>query len=1357
MRRRYRALLGIAAGLIALPVLLAVLLAGLLYWAGNSAPGRDWIERSTARLSHGHVLLSGLGGSFPQQLTLRRLELRDPQGLWLAIDNVQLQWSPMQLLRRRVQVQSLQASLVDMARAPAYERSRTPSRPFSWPRTELDRLAVDRLQLGAPLTGDPVALQITGSGSWFSLKHLSLQLLAHRLDEVPSVYRASAKLDDDGLQAQLDLEENANGPLAHLAQLPEIGALSIHLQLAGRPHAVATTLAARAGGLTASARGTVDMVTGAASMQVALDASAMTPRAGLSWQSLHLTGQWDGPITAPVTTAQLNAVGLELPSLQLKAVTAQLRGQARALTLDGSVGGLVLPGRVAGLLADSPLTLHAAMRLDQATRPLDFTLAHRLLNASGHWSGGAADGSGNLSASLNDIKPLAAIALLDLEGRGRVQAQLRSHAAAWKLELSSVLDISGGHSALSALLAPRSTLAAVLSFDQRGVRLEHSQLDAAHAHLAAHGGYDSGVMDLDWKLGLPELAVLSPRLGGNAEAQGQIQGRSPRLSVTADLNGQLAVNGSKSGALRLKLRARDVPQRPSGTLQLGGSFDDAPLELDANVLAAADGALVAKIERAVWKSVHAQADLRVAADARAPTGHLDLGMDHLQDLDHLLGQELQGSVDAHADFDDTVPGGRAKVRIAAKDAGVPAQQLQTLSLSGDIDALTTQPALALQLATQGLIRGVPAHAQAQLQGLLNALVLRVNAGSEGDVSTQTQLTSTATLDGAHSDIKVSALQLQYRGQTAHLLAPVVLNFAQGFAVDKLRLGVGQGELQVQGRLNPALDLSATLTNLTPAILRAWLPNVDADGRLDGEAKLHGSLAQPTGELQIKARGLHGRSGPARALPAVEFNLQAQLRATVAQVQLDLSAGERVQLHASGQAPLDRAAPIALKLDGAVDLILLNPILEASGRRVQGEAKFDAEFGGTLAAPRASGNLALTHADLQDYPRGLHLSEVSATLKGDGDQVRLQEFTAHAGAGTVSASGTLGLTGQWPVNLKLDAHNAQPLTSDLITANLDMNLTLTGQLRQKLDAAGRLHINHADLNIPNALPPSVAVLDVRRPGEHVAPEPSSSVLINLTVAVDAPRAIFVRGRGLNAEVGGSLHVGGTSDDPQISGGFDLRSGTINLAGTTLTFTSGRLSFNGTGVKKKIDPTLDFTANSTASGVSSTLNIGGYADSPVITLSSTPEMAQDEILSRLLFGVSVTQLTTLQIAQIATALATMSGIGAGGFNPINAVQRRLRLDRLAISGNTNGGAPAAGTTSAQGTNTGATIEAGRYVSSRVYIGGKQFTSGTTQAEVQIDLTKSLKVQTTLGTGGGTVQGVTPQNDPGSSIGLSYQFEY
>jgi translocation and assembly module TamB len=39
----------------------------------------------------------------------------------------------------------------------------------------------------------------------------------------------------------------------------------------------------------------------------------------------------------------------------------------------------------------------------------------------------------------------------------------------------------------------------------------------------------------------------------------------------------------------------------------------------------------------------------------------------------------------------------------------------------------------------------------------------------------------------------------------------------------------------------------------------------------------------------------------------------------------------------------------------------------------------------------------------------------------------------------------------------------------------------------------------------------------------------------------------------------------------------------------------------------------------------------------------------------------------------------------------------------------------------------------------------------------LTRKLKLQATLGNGGGSVQGATPQIDPGSSVGIAYQFEY
>jgi translocation and assembly module TamB len=54
-------------------------------------------------------------------------------------------------------------------------------------------------------------------------------------------------------------------------------------------------------------------------------------------------------------------------------------------------------------------------------------------------------------------------------------------------------------------------------------------------------------------------------------------------------------------------------------------------------------------------------------------------------------------------------------------------------------------------------------------------------------------------------------------------------------------------------------------------------------------------------------------------------------------------------------------------------------------------------------------------------------------------------------------------------------------------------------------------------------------------------------------------------------------------------------------------------------------------------------------------------------------------------------------------------------------------------------------------------KQNTTGSTQLQADVDLTNKLKLQTRVGTGTATVQGTTPDNDPGSSVGLSYRFEY
>jgi len=544
------------------------------------------------------------------------------------------------------------------------------------------------------------------------------------------------------------------------------------------------------------------------------------------------------------------------------------------------------------------------------------------------------------------------------------------------------------------------------------------------------------------------------------------------------------------------------------------------------------------------------------------------------------------------------------------------------------------------------------------------------------------------------------------------------------------------------------DLRASAHRIDAALINAFAPDLLSQGTFDADARVAGSAAERSGLVTLTAAKLRLARAGLRDLQAVDAHATVRLTGMNAQLDAHLNAGGASALTLAGTAPLDAQGSLNLKINGKLDAGFANPLLEASGQRAAGTLTVNATVGGNLRSPEIGGSIDLANGDLRDYVRGARLSNITAHLTGGQGILRLETLKARAGSGEIGVTGQLAITQpKLPLSLHLTAKNAQPIASDILTANLDADLKADGALRERIDLSGVINLNRAVIGIPNALPPQVAVLDVRRPGQAPPTPPQRKLVLGLDLKLHAPREIRVQGRGLNAELGGNLHIGGTTESPAVSGGFEMIRGTFALASTQLNFTSGRVSFSGAGLTGKIDPTLDFTAQSTVTDATVTLHITGLADSPQFELSSSPPLPQDEILARLLFGESASQLTALQLAQIGAALASLSGVGGTGPNPLARVQKALGLDVLSVSGG-----------STQGTqNTGTIVEAGRYVSNRVFVAARESTTGFSQMEVDVDLSKHLKLQTRVGNGTATTQGITPENDPGSSIGMVYQFQY
>jgi translocation and assembly module TamB len=570
----------------------------------------------------------------------------------------------------------------------------------------------------------------------------------------------------------------------------------------------------------------------------------------------------------------------------------------------------------------------------------------------------------------------------------------------------------------------------------------------------------------------------------------------------------------------------------------------------------------------------------------------------------------------------------------------------------------------------------------------------------------------------------------------------------------LRAGIGTATLEMAGTVSPSLNMTARLRNVTPALAKPFAPDLQADGVLNADAALTGSTAAPMGLVHLAAANLHMRDGAARGLPPASLDAQIRLHGTGASLDARLAAGPATRLRIDGEVPMATTGSADLHAAGALNLALLDPVLMAQGRRVQGDLAVNLGVAGSLATPRLSGQVRLSGGDVQDFTQGVHIGDLAANIVAEGGQVRLASLQGRAGPGTISAAGTIGLLApEIPLDLTLTARNARPLASDRLTADLDADLRVEGAVRHGLSAAGQVVVHRASVTVPDHLPASVAVLTLRNQGAPPPPPAAPGPAVALALQVKAPgSAIFVRGHGLDAVLGGGLRVDGSAAAPKVSGGFDLLHGTFSLAGTTLTFSRGRVSFAGTGATGKIDPSLDFEADSKAGGVTAKLLVGGYASAPKISLASEPAMPQDEVLAHLLFGTGTQSLGPFQIASIAEALASITGIGgSAASDPLNRIRGGLGLDRLSVgtdSGNSIANSiPDLNQKRSAGQTNETTVQAGRYVANGVYVGAKQGTSGTdTQAEVQIDITKRLKAETDLGSGRG-----------GSNVGVTYQFEY
>lgn len=1245
------------------------------------------------------VSVKGLSGDLPNKLHARSLAVRDAQGVWLRAEDVALDWDALAALGDHIDIARISASRIVVLRKPA------PS--------EEERESATVVDVGA-LSAPRIEFQgrtflARGSLHYVSLRAWKADLFA---SDGGSVYRLQGGIENDIANGMASVREGKSGVLGTLLELP--GLKPIALDARAQDNAV--TFRMSAGTLQAGGAGTIDLKSRSADIDVSAKAAAMHLRDDLAWTSLALDGHVHGTFDKPGLRGKLEIERPKAAGLEADRVSLDVAGDEGVADLSGTVTRLRVPGDRPDLFAATPVAIKAHADLASPTRPVDFTLSHALLSASGrvHMSGPRQIST---TISILDLAPFAALSGEDVRGSAVVKAGLLKD----QITVDGKLDLKG-ESVIARLLGPGATLALRTELSGTDIAASEIVLRGQALAMRGKGSFRSQRLDYTMRADFSDLSRLVPSLSGHASFSGSVVGPFAAARTTFGGNAWMASKGFAQQRVDIALTADGFPNPSAAQLRVSGNLDGAGVSMHADLDKSRHVTASAK-----WKSLDAQGEASLARKA----GTLKLALKDLGDLSSFLDTKLAGSLNAALEFN----GSKASVRAQAAHLSVASARIGAAEIEGVVS-----PALALSVKAREIeAAGFAGSAEAHLNGPPDRIAIALTS----DLN-DAHAASEAVLDARKKTLTISRLKADWRKQTLVLKAPATIDFAQGVSVDRFVAEAFGGEVHLNGRLAPKLAARVSAGGIPAKMLEIFLPDFPVDGTLAGHAELGGTLEAPEGMFALTGRALRARFYAAK--PAADLDLSGTLRGRSAVVNATLTAGPSAHLTLDGEAPLDAGGHMKLHAAGTADLALLNPILTANGRQIRGKLAMNADITGSYAAPRILGEGRLSDGEVQDFARGAHLRGLSATLRAEGSVLRVVDFKAQAGRGAISGGGTIDLAREGlPADLSFQLKGARPIVSDLVTATLSGDVKLSGALDGALTASGKLDVVDGEIHLPERFPPEVAVLDVRRPGQ-AAPQPRSAASIALDVALRTTGRITVRGHGIEADLGGRIHLGGTSAAPDIGGGFEMRRGTFTFAGQTLIFTAGKLRFDGAGLRNRLDPTLDFTAATSSGGVTATLNVGGYASAPKITLSSSPDLPQDEILAHLLFQQSAKQLTPLQLAQIAQAIAAFGG---HGFDPLGALRKGIGLDRLAV-GSTTGGA--------SGSETQTTVEAGKYVARNVYVGARQNLSGGTQVQVQVDLTKRLKAQATLSTGtNATATTGNAAQDNGSSVGLSYEFEY
>jgi translocation and assembly module TamB len=786
----------------------------------------------------------------------------------------------------------------------------------------------------------------------------------------------------------------------------------------------------------------------------------------------------------------------------------------------------------------------------------------------------------------------------------------------------------------------------------------------------------------------------------------------PRIDLLLDSPNQAM--GITAMHLLLQPTAAGFDYRASGGSKLG------PFTSNGQILLPHNGAATISIAALDAGGAHASGDLR--SDPGGFTGRLTLANGTLGgtlDFSPVAGAQR---IDAHLVANGANFTGAFAVRSGRADGIIILADDRT-SIDGTLDARGIElngMSLARLTASAKLVNG---------SGQVRA-VFAGRRGADFAFSTLANITPDSVSLTGNGQIDRKPMVLNQ--------AAVLTRSGDGWALAPTNISFAGGTATLSGRSGSHPEIHAQLQAMPLEALDVAWPNLNlsgsATGRLDYAWKGHRN-----GRLDLKVRGL-SRAGLVLASKPIDVGIAAMVNDSQAGLRAVAASDGAIVGRAQARFAPVGAGPLIAELMNArlfAQLRYVGPadtLWRLTGSEVldmSGPLAVGADIGGRLADPVIHGSLRTQNARLESAVTGMVMDQVTSQARFSGPQLIFSQISGRtAGGGSVTGNGSVTFSGgKTLLDLSFNAQQALLLNRDDVAARVTGPLqirsrgnggTISGEL--KLDK-GRFQLGRASAA---AAVPQLKVRDTRLNPEDVI-DVADLHPWKLDLKVTG-KDLQVVGLGINSHWTTNLQVGGLADAPRFTGRADLVRGDYDFAGRNFRLDRGIIRFQG---ESPPDPLLDIHASAQVQGLDASVIVKGTGLRPEISFASTPPLPQDELLSRILFGTSITNLSAPEALQLASAVAALQS-GSGSLDPINALRRAVGLDRLRI-------VPA---DVATGQKT--AIAAGKYITRQLFVEVVTDGQGYSATRVEYQMTRWLSLLSTVSTIGRSSAAVRVSKD-------------